>query len=154
MIDKRLLKRSFFKLVGLYPPYFGAGIRLTHVAKDLLTMEVAMKLTPLNRNYVGTHFGGSLYSMCDPFFMLMLMEALGPGFIVWDQEATIRFKKPGRGTVRARFAMSPAEVEGIRNETIKKRKTSPVFKTVVTDEASDVIAEVEKTLYVRLKKAA
>ncbi|MDF1561661.1 MAG: YiiD C-terminal domain-containing protein [Deltaproteobacteria bacterium] len=153
-LDRRLLKRAFFRLVSVYPPYLGAGVRLTHVAEDLLTMEVEMKLTPLNRNYVGTHFGGSLYSMCDPFFMLILMEALGEGFVVWDQEATIRFKKPGRGKVRARFSVSPAEVESIRHDAIKHRKTSPVFRTKVTDEQGEVVAEIEKTLYVRQREAA
>lgn len=154
ILDKRLLKRTLFRLLGLYPPYLGAGIRLTHLADDLLTIEVAMKLTPLNRNYVGTHFGGSLYSMCDPFFMLMLIEALGSGFVVWDKAATIHFKKPGRGTVRARFALSPAEIECIRNDTIRLGRTAPVFKTVILDEEGDVVAELEKTLSVRVKAAA
>lgn len=55
---------------------------------------------------MGTHFGGSLYAMCDPFYMWILMENLGKDFIVWDKAATIRFKKPGTGTVNAEFEIS------------------------------------------------
>ena len=37
-----------------------------------------MRLTRWNRNLVGTQFGGSLYFMCDRFFVIMLMMRLGP----------------------------------------------------------------------------
>ena len=70
-------RRRTMRLLSLYPPYLGAGVRVTRVSDDLRTFEVEMKLRFYNRNYVGTHFGGSLYSMCDPFYMLILLEALG-----------------------------------------------------------------------------
>ena len=81
----------------LYPPYLGAGIRVTHVSHDFREIDVRMGLHWWNRNYVGTHFGGSLYSMIDPFLMLMFLENLGRDYVVWDKAATIRFKTPGRG---------------------------------------------------------
>jgi len=65
-----------------------AGIRVRRISADFQTIDVEMPLRFWNRNYVGTHFGGSLYSMCDPFFMVMLMENLGPDYIVWDKAAT------------------------------------------------------------------
>ncbi|HSG40900.1 MAG TPA: DUF4442 domain-containing protein, partial [Thermoanaerobaculia bacterium] len=104
-----------------------------------------------NRNYVNTHFGGSLYSMCDPFFMLMLMDALGRGYIVWDKAATIRFRRPGKGTVSARFHIPPERVEEIRAAADANGKVEPVFTVEVTDEKGEVVAEVEKLLYVRRK---
>jgi acyl-coenzyme A thioesterase PaaI-like protein len=147
----RRRKRWFFRLLRFYPPYLGAGVRVTHVAPDLSAVEVEMKLRFWNRNYVGTHFGGSLYSLADPFFMLLLIEALGPGYVVWDKEATIRFKRPGRGTVRARFHLPQERVEEIRAEADARGKTEPRFAVQVLSEEGEVVAEVEKLLYVRRK---
>jgi len=146
-------KRWLFRLLSLYPPYLGAGVRVTHVARDLSAIEVKMKLHFWNRNYVGTHFGGSLYSLVDPFFMLLLIEALGPGYIVWDKEATIRFKRPGRGTVRARFELPAERVAEIRAavDAGAAGKTEPRFTVQVLSAEGEVVAEVEKLLYVRRK---
>ena len=104
-----------------------------------------------NRNYVGTHFGGSLYSMCDPWFMVMLIEHLGPDYIVWDKAATIRFKKPGRGTVKATFHLPKERIAEIRAQADALGKIEPEFQAVVTDAEGTVIAEVDKVLYVRKK---
>src|SRR3982751_7114036 len=104
----------FLRLMRFYPPYLGAGISVVHVAKDLSVLEVEMKLSHWNRNFVGTQFGGSLYSMCDPFFMLMLLMQLGDGYVVWDKSASIDFLRPGRGKVKARFELPRARVEELR----------------------------------------
>lgn len=111
-----------------------------------------MKLRLWNRNYVGTHFGGSLYSMVDPFYMLMLIENLGPDYIIWDKAATIRFRRPGRGKVTASFRLSDAQIEEIRQRLETDEKMEPVFLAEIKDETGTVIAEVEKVLYVRKKK--
>ncbi len=141
------------RLLSLYPPYLGAGIRV-RAAADLRTFEVRMKLNRFNRNYVGTQFGGSLYSMCDPFFMLILAEALGRGYIVWDKAATIRFRRPGRGTVRATFHIPPERIAEIRVAADAQGKIEPTFEVAVLDDAGEVVAEVEKLLYVRKKDVA
>ncbi len=142
----------FKALLNLYPPFFGAGVRVTHIARDLSTIEVRMKLGLLNRNYVGTHFGGSLYSMCDPHFMLILYQQLGPDYIVWDKAATIHFLRPGRGTVSARFHISAAEVAAIRAQADSQGKVEPTFTAVVRNAAGETIARVEKLLYVKRKE--
>ncbi|MGH9570126.1 MAG: DUF4442 domain-containing protein [Candidatus Angelobacter sp.] len=134
-----------------YPPYLGAGVRVTHVADDFGSIEVEMPLRFYNRNYVGTHFGGSLYSMCDPFFMLMLMNILGPGYIVWDKAATIRFKRPGKGLVKARFEIPAEMVREIRAAADANGKVEPQFQVQITDSEGNVVAEVDKLLYVRRK---
>ena len=96
-IARRLGQDRFLKLLGLYPPYLGAGVSVTHVAADLSVVEVELKLSAWNRNFVGTQFGGSLYSMCDPFFMLMLMMQLGEGYLVWDKShGARRARRTGR----------------------------------------------------------
>lgn len=143
-----------WRLLRFYPPFLGAGIRAKHVAEDLRTIEVEMPLHFWNRNYVGTHFGGSLYSMCDPFFMLMLINNLGPDYIVWDKAATIRFKKPGKGTMRAVFKLSAERLAEIRAQADANGKVEPAFTVQVTDAESNVVAEVEKLLYVRKKEMA
>jgi len=153
-IARRLGNDRFLKFMRFYPPYLGAGVIVTHVARDLSLLEVEMKLSAWNRNFVGTHFGGSLYSMCDPFFMLMLMMQLGDGYVVWDKSASIEFLRPGRGKVRARFELPSGRVEELRAETKQKGKINPVFEVTVVDEAGDAIARVRKVLSVRRKEEA
>jgi acyl-coenzyme A thioesterase PaaI-like protein len=118
---------------------------------DDLTIQVEMKLTALNRNIVGVHFGGSLYAMCDPWFMLILMRALGRDYIVWDKAASIRFVSPGRGTVKAHFHIPQQRVDEIRAAADRGEKLEPTFSVDVLDEQGQVVAQVEKLLYVRRK---
>lgn len=153
MLDSEKRRKPFLlRIINLWPPYLGAGIRVARIADDLRTYEVRMKLRWYNRNYVGTHFGGSLYSMSDPFFMLILTEALGRGYVVWDKAATIRFKRPGRGTVHATFHIPDEEIEAVRRAADEHGKTEPTFTAPVTDEDGEVVAEVDKLLYVRKKE--
>src|SRR5512138_2730043 len=150
----RFPKHRLFRLMGFYPPYLGAGVRVRDVSRDLRSLTVEMPLRPWNRNYVGTHFGGSLYSLTDPWFMLMLIEHLGRGYVVWDKSASIRFVKPGRGTVRARFDLPPERVAEIRAEVDRAGRAEPVFHVTVTDDQGETVAEVEKRISVRTKERA
>ena len=138
--------------INLWPPLLGAGIRVTHIAPDTRAIDVEMKLRFWNANYVGTHFGGSLFAMTDPFYMLMLMANLGRDYVVWDKAATIRYRKPGRGRVRAEFRLSDSQIGDVREKLKTMAKYEPVFVLEVKDEAGVVIAEVEKTLHVRKKE--
>lgn len=140
-------------LMNLYPPFIGAGVRVIHISDDYLAIDVRMRLTRWNRNYVGTQFGGSLYSMTDPFYMLMLMQHIARDHIVWDQAARIDFLKPGRGTVHARFRLTPAQIADIRTQAATGKATRPELVVDVVDDTGEVIARVHKTLYVRLKPA-
>ena len=138
-------------LLRLYPPFLGAGIRVCEISNDFKYARVEMPLTRFNRNYVGTHFGGSLYSMVDPFFMIMIIENLGQGFIVWDKAATIRFKKPGRGTVSATFKLSDEKLNEIREKLKTQDKLEEVFHVQVVSETGETVAEVDKVIYIRKK---
>ena len=139
----------FQLLVNLYPPYLGAGVRVTRIADDFSAIEVELRLRPWNRNYVGTHFGGSLFSMVDPFFMIMLIELLGTGYVVWDKVGTIRFRRPGRGTVRAKLEISPERVQEIRQAVDAAGKLEPTFRVEILDAQGEVVAEVEKLISVK-----
>ncbi|HSN86981.1 MAG TPA: DUF4442 domain-containing protein [Thermoanaerobaculia bacterium] len=144
-------RRWLIRLLNLYPPYLGAGVRVK-ASPDLRTFDVRMKLRWWNRNYVGTQFGGSLYTMCDPFYMLILIEALGRGYVVWDKAATIRFRRPGTGAVRATFHIPEERIREIREAADRGEKVEPVFTVEIRDDKGEVIAEVEKLLYIRLAK--
>jgi hypothetical protein len=144
--------RALRRWINFWPPLLGMGIRVKHIASDMKAVDVEMKLRFWNANYVGTHFGGSLFAMTDPFYMLMLMANLGRDYIVWDKAATIRYRKPGKGTVRAEFRLSDVQIDDVREKLKTLPKYEPVFSVEVKDEAGAVIAEVEKVLHVRLKK--
>ena len=138
--------------INLWPPFLGAGIRVQRIAPDMKAVDVEMRLRWWNANYVGTHFGGSLFAMTDPFYMLMLMANLGRDYVVWDKAATIRYRKPGRGTVRAEFRLSDSQIDDVREKLKTLPKYEPVFFVEVKDEGGMVIAEVEKVLHVRKKQ--
>lgn len=138
-------------LLNSWPPYAASGVKIDYIGADYRRIHVSIYLRWFNRNYVGTHFGGSLYAMTDPFYMLMLIQLLGPGHIVWDKAATIRFKKPGKGRVCALFRLTDEDLAHIRAELGLKGKTE-LHKTVrVVDAELDTVAEVEKVVYIRRK---
>lgn len=140
--------------LNLYPPYLGAGVVCTEVAPDFTRAVVELRMHGWNRNYVGTHFGGNLYTMADPFHMLLLMRRLGPGFIVWDKAATIRFKRPGKGTVRAVFEITPDDEARIHAAFDDgARSIDEVWSVQIVDADGTVVAEVDKTIYVKKKPA-
>jgi hypothetical protein len=144
--------RALPRWVNLWPPFLGTGIRVTRVSRDMKSVDVEMKLRWWNANYVGTHFGGSLFAMTDPFYMLMLMHHLGCDYIVWDKGATIRYRKPGKSTVRAEFRLTDAQIDDIREKLRTLPKHEPVFPVEIKDDQGVVIAEVERLLYVRKKQ--
>jgi hypothetical protein len=146
--------RALRRWINFWPPFLGMGIRVEHIAPDMKAIDVEMKLRFWNANYVGTHFGGSLFAMTDPFYMLMLISNLGGEYIVWDKAATIRYRKPGKGTVRAEFRLSDSQIDDIREKLKTLPKYEPVLLVEVKDEAGVVIAEVEKILHVRKTQAA
>ena len=145
------MPRNIRRTINWYPPFLGAGIKVRRISPDWHEVDVEMKLHWWNRNYVGTHFGGSLYVMADPWYMVMLINLLGRDYIVWDKAATIRFRRPGKGTVRAEFRLTDAQLDDIREKLKTQPKYEPTFTVQVKDAAGEVVAEVEKLLYVRRK---
>jgi len=138
-------------LLNIYGPFKGAGISIDFIRNDWREVHVSMKMRWYNRNIVGAHFGGSLYAMVDPQYMLMLMNILGPKYIVWDKAADIEFVRPGRGKVFARFELSEAQIDEIKVRTASGEKYLPCFQVDIVDDQGGLIAKVNKTLYVRQK---
>lgn len=119
------------------------------IASDWTSAQVDLRLGLLNRNFFGTAFGGSLYAMTDPFHALLMVSQLGPDYVVWDQAAQIRFVKPGRGLLSARFELPLREVARVRALADRGQKVQPQYQVQVLDRRGELVAEVEKTLYVR-----
>ena len=139
------------RIVNLWPPFLFSGIRATRLSPDYREAEVVLKQHWYNMNYVGVHFGGSLFAMTDAFYMLMLMNVLGKAYYVWDRRACIDYLKPGRGTVTARFKIDDASLAAILQNTASGEKYFPEFTVEITDVQGEVVAKVLKTLYVRRK---
>ena len=139
------------KGMNLWPPFWGAGIRVQKISKDYRKAKVVLKLGLLNRNMVGVHFGGSLFSMTDPFFMLMFSHNLGPRYILWDQAAKIEFLKPGKGSVVAEFEITQQQIDELILESSSGQKVLKDFTVDVKDAAGGVVERVTKTLYIRKK---
>ena len=138
-------------IMNLWPPYRGAGVRVREIAPDWRYVRVDLVATLLNRNYVGVHFGGSLFSMADPFLMLMYIKALGPDYIVWDHSASIRFVRPGRGTVTAEFRIDESMLDEVRAATEGGERYLKTHSVTVVDGSGQTVASIERTLYFRRK---
>ena len=139
---------------NFFPAFRGTGARVTYMSGDFREVQVKLPLNWRTRNYVGTIFGGSLYGAVDPHYMIMLIKILGPDYIVWDKAATIRFKKPGRGTLYAHFVIPEEEIETIRRLLATEHSIDRVYRVDLADENGVVHAEVEKTVYIRRKDRA
>jgi acyl-coenzyme A thioesterase PaaI-like protein len=143
----------FRQAFNLWPCYRGTGGRVEHVAADWSEIRVSLPLSWRTRNYVGTIFGGSLYGAVDPFFMIMLMHRLGPAYLVWDKSASIRFRRPGRSRLRARFLLPPGEEAAIRAALAAASRVDRTYTVELVDQAGEVHAAVEKLVHVSLRAA-
>ncbi|HSE62672.1 MAG TPA: DUF4442 domain-containing protein [Thermoanaerobaculia bacterium] len=139
---------------NLFPAFRGTGARVTYMSGDWREVHVKLPLSWRTRNYVGTIFGGSLYGAVDPHYMIMLIKILGPDYVVWDRAATIRFRKPGRGTLYARFVIPEEEIALIRRSLETQHSIDRVYSVALVDADGVVHAEVDKTIYIRKKEAA
>jgi len=137
---------------NVFPAYWGTGARVTYIADDYREMHVRLPLTWRTRNYVGTIFGGSMYAAIDPVYMIMLMKNLGPDYVVWDKAASVRFRKPGRTTLYARFTLSSEELDAIRRDVASSGRIDRIYRVELTDKDGVVHAEVEKTIHIRRRE--
>jgi hypothetical protein len=135
--------------LNLFPAYRGMGARVDYIAADFREVRVHVPLSWRTRNYVGTIFGGSLYGALDPVYMIMLIKILGPGYVVWDKAATIRFRKPGRHTLYATFVIDDAEIEAIKAATAAGDPVDRTLNVSLVDRDGVVHVSVEKVLYIR-----
>lgn len=151
----KLLKASapiFRRALNIYPPFLGAGIRVQEISADFSYVKVRLKETRFNRNVAGVHFGGSLFAMTDPFWMLLLLQHFAADHVVWDKAAEINFRKPGRGLVTAEFVLSAARIAELRSKAADGGKVLEWFSVDVVDADGEVVATVRKQIYLRRKQ--
>jgi acyl-coenzyme A thioesterase PaaI-like protein len=145
---------TFRHLFNLWPPFLCNSMRLQMLSDDWSEARVVLRLRPWNRNYVRSQFGGNLFAMTDPFWMLLVMHQLGSDHYVWDKAGAIDFVAPGREDVYAHFKLQPAVVEELRAAAANGEKVLRWFETEVVTASGEVIARVRKQIYVRLKPRA
>ncbi len=146
-------KSRLFRLkMNFFPAYRGTGARVIHISDNLLEVIIKLPFNWTTNNYVGSIFGGSIYASVDPVYMIMLIRLLGKDYIVWDKSATIKFIKPGKETLYARFELDKNSVEKYRAELEEKHSIDKVFSVELVNKAGLVHALIEKTIYMRKKE--
>ncbi|GAA1166069.1 DUF4442 domain-containing protein [Ornithinimicrobium humiphilum] len=138
--------------MNAWPPFLFTGVRVEHLGEDFRSVRVRLHHRPWTSNYVGTLFGGSVFAMTDPFWMLMVLRNLGPGYVVWDRAAEIEFVSPGRSSVTATFELTEDVLEELRAAAVDGAKVLRWFETEVVTDDGTVVARVRKQLYVRQKR--
>jgi len=146
----RLLRTVF----NLFPAYRRTGARITHVADDFGEIQLKLPLNLRTRNVYGTTFGGSMYGAVDPIYSIMLLRLLGPGYVAWDKAATIRFRRPGRGTLYARFVVDRGELDAIRAALASEDSVDRVYTVELVDREGVAHATFEKTIHIRRTSTA
>ena len=141
-------------IFNLWPPFAASGIHVTGISRDWRHARVELRMRAWNRNYVRTHYGGNLFSMTDPFWMIMTLQSLGRDYIVWDQAGSIEFVAPGRGTVWAEFRIRAEQLEAVRRATAGGQKASPWYEVEIKALDGSLVARVKKQIYVRVKEQA
>ena len=148
-----IYKPSIVKLVlNLWPPFWGAGIKIIEISSDFRYVRMGLTFRWWNKNANRSQYGGSIFSMTDPVYSLMLMGILGEKYFVWDKQASIDFIKPGRGKVYADFIITDELLDEIAKQTANGGKYLPVIPVYIEDESGDVVAKVMRTLYIRKKQ--
>lgn len=133
------------------PAWRGTGARVVEVSRDLRRMTVALPLNRRTRNAVGTTFGGSLFGATDGPLPGLLKLALGHDYIVWDKAGAIRYRRPGRSTLFAEFAVDEAEIAEVRDAVRRGGECERTYLVELRDRDGIVHASVERTVYVASK---
>lgn len=141
------------RIINVWPPFAFAGIHVTQIRPEFRGATVELRLHPLTRNYMGTQFGGSMYAMTDPFWVIFVINRLGPGYAVWDRRAEIEFRRPGRSDVSTTFEVTDEFVEAIREEAADGSRVLRWVTNDIVDRQGEIVAVVRRELYVRRKPA-
>ena len=146
------MKASRLRLImNVWPPFLFSGIHVTKISDDFRNVKVELRSHWYNKNYVGTHFGGSLFAMTDPFWMIMVLRNIGKDYVVWDKAGEIEFIKPGRGVVTTEFKLEESVLDELCAAAAGNEKVLRWFEIKIIDSQGELVAKVRKQVYVRLK---
>lgn len=141
--------RAFTIFLNFWPPFRAAKIRVRRISADWREIDVEMRMGFWNRNYMGSHFGGSLFAMSDPFFWMIVQRTLGHDYIVSHKGGRIDFLSPGFGTVRASFRVPDEALDGIRMRTADGDRDISEFSTDILNAQNEVVARATQILHIR-----
>ena len=105
-LGQRLFSKAFLFKYGFNfsPMYRRSCSRVIDVSKDLKVIRIRLKYSYKNKNYVGSIFGGSLFSAVDPFPMVQLINIIDRDYVIWDKAAQIYFRRPAFEDLYADFS--------------------------------------------------
>ena len=146
--------RRLRRVLRWWPPFVFSGIRVLEIADDWSSARIELRRRWYTANYVGTHFGGSLFAMTDPFWMILVMETLGRGYTVWDKAADIEFIKAVREPVYAQIRVDPVAIAELRSAMASGFFFMGTAATEIYTAAGELVARSRKQLHVRLKRPA
>jgi len=154
ILEKFLKKSTIFKYgFNLSPMYRRSTGRLTYVSNDLKKVDIKIPISYKNRNYVGSVFGGSLLSATDPIYMIQLLNILSDDYVVWDKQASIKFKRPVKENGFANFVITEEDLDTIKKDVAKKKEIDFQKIVQITNKQKDIVfAEVTKIIYVADKE--
>jgi acyl-coenzyme A thioesterase PaaI-like protein len=143
-----LKTRLFRHAINFYPAYFGSGGKVKHIARDWREVRMELPYSWRTKGSSGALFGGSIYAAIDPFYAMMVAKNVGAEYVVWDKAAKIRYRRPGREKLHARFVLEDGEVEKILEGLRGRKSVDRVYTVELADEKGEVHAVIEKTVYV------
>ena len=151
-LNRFFKKATLFKIMfNVSPMYRRSCGRITHVSDDLHVVQVKIPLSYKNKNYVGSMFGGSLFSATDPIYMIQLMQILGKEYVVWDKSTEIRFKRPAYTHAYVTFEFNTNEITEIIEKVKQEKEIDWVKNLKITDGKDTVFTELNKTIYISTK---
>lgn len=147
---KYIAQNTLFKIgFNLSPMYRRSTARITSTSKDLMTVSIKLPITYKNKNYVGSIFGGSMFSALDPIPMVQLINLLGDDYVVWDKSATIYFKRPAKENLYADFSYTKAELDAIKTQVEQKKEIEIIKTSLLTSkDKKTTYCELNKTIYI------
>lgn len=139
--------------MNLYPMFLGTGGKIDFLSSDYKKAVIKLKLNIWTYNYVGTIFGGSQFSALDPFHMVMLLKIIGSkDYVVLDKSGSIKFKRPGKGTLTATIEYTDEEITHIKERAAKEGKFEITRTTEWFNKKGEVVSTLEKTLYIATRE--
>ena len=139
-------------LLNTWPPLRKQGIQVTNINKSLTRMDVQLKSKWFNQSAAFAIFGGSLYTMTEPFYMLLFLGHIGNDHIVWDKSGLITFTSPARKTINVTFEITPAQIKDIVERCEDGAPILKTFNVDLIDTSGKLVAQVEKVVYIRKKQ--
>lgn len=143
-LNESVESRVWRWLGNLFPAYRRTGARVTYVSANFHEVHVKLGSNCLTKNHLGITWGGSLYGALDPIFGVMLYRILERRYAVVDSHAEIRFHRPVRSTMYARFVISREDSLGIASEIQSARKVARCYGVDLVDRYGVLHASCQK----------